>query len=247
MAKYRSVFISDVHLGTISSKARELHEFLEENTCENLYLVGDIVDGWLLKKNYFWPRTHSKVIKKFLSLAKEGTNVYYITGNHDDFLRVFTGFGLSFGSIKVYDEIIHETPDGERYLVVHGDMFDKLIDTGPISKFFGFIGSMLYHLAFNISMLVNFLFKPFKVRRWSLTATVKKLLRIDLLPFLTDYEKRMVEYVKRRECAGIICGHIHNPEIRDIGDVTYMNDGDWVKSKSALVENHDGTFELIYH
>ena len=247
MAKYRSVFISDVHLGTISSKARELHEFLEENTCENLYLVGDIVDGWLLKKNYFWPRTHSKVIKKFLSLAKEGTNVYYITGNHDDFLRGFTGFGLSFGDVKVYDEIIHETPDGDKYLVVHGDTFDKLVKPGPISKFFGFFGSLLYHLAFNISMLVNFLFKPLKVSRWSLTETTKKLLRIDLLPFLTDYEKRMVEYVKRRECRGIVCGHIHKPEIRQIGDITYMNDGDWVKSKSAVVENHDGTFDLIYY
>jgi UDP-2,3-diacylglucosamine pyrophosphatase LpxH len=182
-----------------------------------------------------------------LSLAKEGTNVYYITGNHDDFLRDWSGFGLSFGDIKVYDEVIHETPDGKRYLVIHGDMFDKLVDTGPISKFFGFIGSLLYHLAFNISMLVNFLFRPFKVHRWSLSATVKKLLRIDLLPFLTDYEKRMVEYVKRRECIGIICGHIHRPDIREIGDITYMNDGDWVSSKSAVVENHDGTFELIRH
>ena len=193
MAKYRSVFVSDIHLGTISSKARELEKFLEENTCENLYLVGDVVDGWFLKKNYFWPRTHSKVIKKFLSLAKQGTKVRYITGNHDDFLRGWSGLGLSFGEIKIYDELIYEGIDGKRYLIIHGDIFDNLVKKNFISKFFGFFGSMLYHLAFNISMLVNFLFKPIKALRWSLLSCVKKLLRIDLLPFLTNYEKRMVE------------------------------------------------------
>ena len=247
MAKYKSIFISDVHLGSIPCKAKELDEFLKENTCENLYLVGDIIDGWLLKTNYYWPQTHSDLIRRFLTIARDGTNVYYISGNHDEFLRSLPPYNLTVGNIQITHQMTHHGIDGKDYLVVHGDMFDNLIKASIFKTIFGIIGALLYHISFRISRVINFLLKPFKIKRWSLSESIKRLLKVDLLPLLMDFEKRLATHAKDKGHDGIICGHIHRPIIKEGDGVMYMNDGDWVDSKSALVENYDGTFEIVYH
>jgi len=247
LAKYKSIFVSDVHLGTIPCKAKELDDFLKNNPCENLYLVGDIIDGWLLKANYYWPQTHSDVIRRFLSIARSETNVYYISGNHDDFLRSLPPYNLSFGNIQVLHEMTHHGLDDKSYLVVHGDKFDNLVKASPIKTLLGFIGVLLHHISFRISRFINFLFKPFKIKRWSLTECLKRIFRIDLLPLLMNFEERLANHAKEKGHDGVICGHIHQAKIRDIDGIAYMNDGDWIDSMSALVENYDGSFNIVYY
>ena len=245
MAKYRSIFVSDVHLGTIPCKARQLDHFLKENTCENLYLVGDIVDGWLLRREYFWPQSHTDVVRRILTIARNGAKVYYISGNHDEVLRSFSSYELSFGKIQIVDEAVHETASGKRVMVVHGDIFDNLIATNALAFVLNIIGVLLYKISFNISRLVNFILSPFRKVKWSLTETVKRVLRLDALASLCGFKNRAVKYAKKNDCDAIICGHTHVPGIEVIDDVIYMNDGDWVDSMTAIVEHHDGTFELI--
>lgn len=242
--KHKSIFISDVHLGSRGCQAEALCQFLKANPCENLYLVGDIIDGWRLKKKGYWPQTHTNVIRAFLTAAKEGTNVTYIIGNHDEFLRAFLRFRLSFGKIAVKNRAEHVDINGKRYLVVHGDMFDGMMRSNR--KWIMHLGDAAYNFLFSVNNKLNRVRRWLGLPYWSLSAALKKNTK-RALNFIHDFEEHVAGYCKRKGYDGVICGHIHVAEIREIDGITYMNDGDWVESCTALIEHHDGRWELVEH
>ena len=215
--KYRSIFISDVHLGTNDCKANKLNNFLKNNTCDTLYLVGDIIDAWRIQQNKWrWKQSHTNVVRRVLGHAKRGTRVIYIAGNHDEFLRPMIPYGFSFGLIEIHNQFEHIGADGKHYLVTHGDMFDGITRLAPWIAFLG--DSLSQYLKTKVKRAVDFIF---------------------------HFERNLAGYCKKRGYDGVICGHIHHAEIKDIDGVTYMNDGDWVESCTALVEHWDGRWEII--
>lgn len=242
--KYRSVFISDLHLGSKGCQADAVCEFLKANTCEQLYLVGDIIDGWRLKKKWFWPQAHTNVIRRILTASKRGTDVKYIVGNHDEFLRAFLHFGVSFGQIAIKNRLIHEGKDGKKYLVVHGDMFDGLMHSNR--KWLMFLGDSVYNMLLSANTNLNSIRRRLGMPYWSLSKALKKRTK-RAMNFIHNFEENVAAYCKRKGYDGAICGHIHVAEMRDIDGIRYMNDGDWVESCTALVEHHDGTWELVEH
>jgi UDP-2,3-diacylglucosamine pyrophosphatase LpxH len=240
--QYKSIFISDVHLGTRDCKALELHNFLKHNKCETLYLVGDIIDGWRIQQNkWMWNQTHSNVVQKILKLSKRKTKVIYVAGNHDEFLRPLMPYGIGFGDIEIVNQIEHVGIDGKRYLVIHGDIFDGI---STIAPWLGFIGDKGYDLILNLNNKFNWIRRKMGFGYWSLSAYIKHKVK-SAVDFIFDFEKNLIVYCKKRGFDGIICGHIHHSEIKEIDDIMYMNDGDWVESMTALVENYDGTWEII--
>lgn len=236
---YKSIFISDIHLGTRMSQSNKVLDFLRDNESEKLYLVGDIIDGWALQKNFYWPQEHNDVIQKLLRKARKGTDIIYLPGNHDEFMRSFGS--LAFGNIQLVDDIVHTGIDGKKYLVIHGDQFDLVIRN---MKWLAHFGTWAY----DTLILVNFSVAKFRsffgLPYWSLSAWAKYKVK-KAVNFITDFEDNLAEYAKRRDCDGVICGHIHHPNIRDIGELKYMNCGDFVESCSVLVEHMDGTWEII--
>ena len=240
--KYRSIFISDIHLGSKGCKADALCDFLKHNTCETLYLVGDIIDGWRMKKKWYWPQSHTNVIRRILTAAKRDTKVIYIIGNHDEFLRAFLRFKISFGAIQISNKTVHHGVDGKRYFVCHGDMFDGLMR--PNRKWIMFVGDNLYTLLLRINTDLNRLRRLIGLPYWSLSKALKTRTK-KAMNFINSFEEEVAGYCKRKGYDGAICGHIHVAEIRDINGITYMNDGDWVESCTALVEHHSGGWELI--
>jgi UDP-2,3-diacylglucosamine pyrophosphatase LpxH len=240
--KYRSIFISDVHLGTKECKADYLCEFLKQNDCERLYLVGDIVDAWQLAKKVYWPQSHSNVIRRILTKAKRGTRVYYILGNHDEILRNWLGFGLKFGRIRIMNEQVHETVDGRLLLVTHGDLFDGITVMAP---WLAWLGDSAYQLALWMNNIFNRTRSLIGMDYWSMSKFLKHNVK-RAVSFIFEFEKNLAQMCHKQGYAGVICGHIHTPEMKEINQVLYMNCGDWVESCTALVEHMDGRFELIH-
>jgi UDP-2,3-diacylglucosamine pyrophosphatase LpxH len=239
MLSYRTLWLSDIHLGIKACQAGLLLEFLRHAKSETLYLVGDIFDGWELKKKWYWPESHNDVVHDFLRRAREGTRVIYIPGNHDEMARDY--LGRTFGGIQVINELIHVTADGKRLLVMHGDQFDAVMGSAPwLAK----LGSAAYILTLGINWVFNTLRRALGFPYWSLAAYLKSKVK-GAVKHINDYEHFLAEEARRQGCSGIVCGHIHRAEIRMIEDILYCNDGDWVESCTALVEHHDGRLEII--
>ena len=239
---YRSIFISDIHLGTRDCKAGQLNNFLKHNTCNTLYLVGDIIDAWRIQQNKWrWKQSHTNVVRRVLGHAKRGTRVVYIAGNHDEFLRPMIPYGFSFGSVEIHNQIEHIGADGKRYLVTHGDLFDGITRLAP---WLAFLGDKAYDIILSLNSKFNWIRHRFGFGYFSLSKYLKHRVK-KAVDFMFKFERNLAGYCKKRGYDGVICGHIHHAEIKEIDGVTYMNDGDWVESCTALVEHHDGTWEII--
>ncbi|MDP1642960.1 MAG: UDP-2,3-diacylglucosamine diphosphatase [Phenylobacterium sp.] len=237
--RYRTVFVSDVHLGTRGCQAEMLLDFIRHIECDTLYLVGDIVDGWKMKSGWYWPQAHNDVVQKILRLARRGVNVVYIPGNHDDRIRDFCG--IHFGGVVVARDAIHEGADGRRFLVTHGDEFDGVVQH---AKWLAFLGDYSYRALLSANTLFNRVRRRMGFGYWSLSAYLKTKVK-NALHFIEDFEGAVAEEARRRGVDGVICGHIHKAEMRQIEDILYINDGDWVESCTALVEHMDGRMEIL--
>ena len=241
MKQFRSIFISDVHLGTKGSQAEVLDDFLRNNSSDKLYLVGDIIDGWKLQKRIYWPQEHSNVIRKIIGKARKGTKVYYIPGNHDEVLRKWMDMDLRFGRIKIVQDRVHKGADGKEYYVVHGDAFDGITRLAP---WVAWLGDSAYTVTQDLNRWYNQLRKKLGMGYWSFSKFLKHNVK-KAVDFVFKFEENITSYCSKKGYAGVICGHIHTPTIKDIGNVKYMNCGDWVENTTALVEHHDGSFEII--
>ena len=236
---YRTVFISDVHLGTRGCQAELLLDFIRHMECETLYLVGDIVDGWKLSGGWWWPQSHNDVVQKVLRMARKGAQVIYVPGNHDEFVRDYCGVHL--GGVVVTRDAVHETADGKRYLVLHGDEFDGVTRH---ARWLAFLGDWAYRLVLGLNTVFNKARRRLGFGYWSLSAYLKVKVK-NALQFIENFETAVAEEAHRRGVDGVICGHIHKAEMRDIGGIRYINDGDWVESCTALVEHFDGRLEIL--
>jgi UDP-2,3-diacylglucosamine pyrophosphatase LpxH len=237
--KFRSIFISDVHLGSRACKAEYLLDFLHNTECEHLYLVGDIIDLWAMKKSWHWPPTHNNVIRKILSKARSGTRVTYIPGNHDELFRDFIGH--PFGAIPIERQVIHETADNRRFLVLHGDEFDDMV---RYNRWIARIGSRAYKILMVLNRWVHAVRRRLGLGYWSFADYLKSRVK-NAVNYVERFEHAVALEAHRRGVDGLICGHIHKAAIYRIGDIHYCNDGDWVESCTALVEHHDGRFAII--
>ena len=239
---YKSIFISDVHLGSKGCKADLLCEFLKHNTCENLFLVGDILDGWRMTRSFYWQQSHTNVIRRILTAAKRDSKVVYIVGNHDEFLREALPHVENFGNIELTNVYRYSAVNGKTYIVMHGDAFDTLIRTKL--KFLYNVGDYLYNVLLEVNHYLHLVRRFFGMSDWSLSAYLKYKTK-QALSYLDDFEGLLVDYCEKKDADGIICGHVHHAAIKTIGGIEYMNDGDWVESCTALVEHHDGKWEII--
>ena len=239
--QFRSVFISDVHLGTRGCRSDYLADFLRRTSCEHLYLVGDIIDGWRLRKSWFWDESHDEVIRLILNKAQAGTHVTYIPGNHDEMLRHWLPMGLEVGGVHLRQDAVHTTADGRRLLVMHGDEFDSVV---RYAKFLALLGDWAYTAALTVNRWFNVVRRRFGYPYWSLSAWLKHQVK-KAVQAIDRFETALAGEARRRGMDGVICGHIHHAEMRQIGDVLYLNDGDWVESCTALVEHSDGRLELV--
>lgn len=235
----RTVFISDVHLGTPGCQAEALLDFLRCVECETLYLVGDIVDGWQLMRRWYWPQAHNDVVQKVLRKARKGTRVVLVPGNHDEFARRYLGH--SFGGIEVVEDAVHQTADGRRFWVMHGDLFDGVVQCAP---WLAHIGDSLYTVALRLNRALNSARARLGLPYWSLSRYLKLKVK-RAVSFIGDFEMAVIREAKRRGVDGVVCGHIHHAELRTVDGLTYANDGDWVESLTALVEHGDGRLEVI--
>ncbi len=236
---HRTIFISDTHLGTRGCKAELLADFLRHNNCQTLYLVGDIIDGWRLQRSWYWPQSHNDVVHEILKKARKGTKVVYIPGNHDEALREYAD--LSFGDIDMRMEDVFETADGRRFLVLHGDHFDGVV---KYAKWLAVMGDWAYASAMVLSDGVNVVRRNFGLPYWSLSAYLKHKVK-NAVEYIGNYETALAREARSRKVDGVICGHIHHAEIRPIGDILYCNDGDWVESCTALVEDKEGSLSIV--
>ncbi|MEO6718369.1 MAG: UDP-2,3-diacylglucosamine diphosphatase [Novosphingobium sp.] len=238
--RYRAVWISDIHLGTKGCNATLLVDFLRSFECETLYLVGDIVDGWRLKKGWYWPDAHNEVIRRILKQAHRGTRVVFVAGNHDEMLRDFAG--LTFGGVELVLEAIHVTADGRRLLVTHGDSFDGVV---LYARWLAFLGDTAYGLLLRSNILLNSIRRRMKLPYWSLSAHMKRKVK-NAVEYVCNFEDAVAREANERGLDGVVCGHIHSAEIRQFaGGVTYYNDGDWVESCTALVEEPSGEMRIV--
>jgi len=242
MKKYKTIFISDIHLGTHGCQADRLLHFLKDNTCERLYLVGDIIDGWRLKRRVYWPQSHNDVIRKFLTTAKKGSKVYYIVGNHDEMLRGYLNLGISLGRIRILNQKDFHGINGKRYLVTHGDMFDNLMRKDL--KWIMHVGDVAYNLLIWLNTKLNRVRGWLGLDYWSLSKYLKAKTK-QALNFIEGFEDKLTTYADKRGYDGVICGHIHSAAIKEINGIEYINTGDWVESCTAIVETHDGDLQLV--
>jgi UDP-2,3-diacylglucosamine pyrophosphatase LpxH len=236
---YRSIFISDLHLGTPGCQAEALLIFLRDYTCDNLYLVGDIVDGWQLRRKWYWPQSHNDVVQKLLRKARKGCKVVLVPGNHDAFGRHFLDH--SFGGIEIREEAVHVTADGRKLWVIHGDFFDGVIQC---AKWLAYVGDSLYELTLKLNRHLNQLRAKMGLPYWSLSGYLKLKVK-KAVNFISDFEVAVASEARKLGYQGVVCGHIHHAEIRSIDGIVYCNDGDWVESCSALVEHADGRLEIL--
>ncbi|MCW5773033.1 MAG: UDP-2,3-diacylglucosamine diphosphatase [Rhodospirillaceae bacterium] len=239
-SRYRAIWISDIHLGTRGCKAEFLLDFLRRTESETLYLVGDIVDGWRLKRSWYWPQFHNDVVQKLLRKARKGTRVVYIPGNHDELLRRF--LEINIGQIEVMAEAIHTTADGRKLLVLHGDEFDAVV---RYARWLAFLGDWAYNFALSANHWINVLRRALGLNYWSLSAYLKQRVK-NAVEYISRFEQAVSEAAAKRGVDGVVCGHIHHAEIRQIAGITYCNDGDWVESCTALVEHADGRLEILH-
>ncbi|MEX1109017.1 MAG: UDP-2,3-diacylglucosamine diphosphatase [Dongiaceae bacterium] len=237
--RYRTIFISDIHLGTRGCKAEFLLDFLRMTESDYLYLVGDIIDCWRLRRAWFWCQSHNDVVQKLLRKARKGTKVIYVPGNHDEALRDYVD--MQFGGVLVMAEAIHEMADGRRFLVIHGDQFDGIV---RYAKWLAFLGDRAYNLMLSANHWFNHARQRLGYGYWSLSAYLKQRVK-DAVRYIDDYETAVADEARRRGVDGVICGHIHKAEMRRIDDILYCNDGDWVESCTALVEHFDGRLEIV--
>jgi UDP-2,3-diacylglucosamine pyrophosphatase LpxH len=238
--QYKTIFLSDLHLGSKSAQAELLLDFLKHNHAQKIYLVGDIVDGWQLKKGWYWPQAHNDVVQKILRAARKGSRIIYVPGNHDEFARDYTG--LTFGGIEVANESIHETVNGRKYLIMHGDQFDIVVCN---ARWLALLGDWAYQLAIVANTWFNKIRKIYGVGYWSLSAWAKMKVK-NAVNFIGDFEKTLAAEARRRGFDGVICGHIHHAVIRKIDGIDYVNTGDFVESCTAIVEHEDGRLEILY-
>jgi len=244
-AAYRTIFISDLHLGTRGCRSDFLADFLRRVSCERLYLVGDIIDGWRLRKSWYWDAAHDEVLRLILRHARNGTEVTYIPGNHDEMFRMwlpphFPG-GLDIAGIRLRAEAVHVTADNRRLLVTHGDAFDSVVRYAKVLALFG---DWAYTAALVVNRWFNALRRRLGYPYWSLSAWLKRQVK-EAVKAIDRFESALAGEARRRGLDGVVCGHIHHAEMREVGGVAYLNDGDWVESCTALVEHHDGRLELI--
>ena len=238
--KFRAIWISDVHLGFKGCRAEFVLDFLKSTESEYLYLVGDIIDIWNMRRGVFWPQSHSNVIRTVLGKAKRGTKVVYVPGNHDEALRDYDG--TSFGDVQICNEIIHITADGRRLLVLHGDGFDSVI---KCSKLAAAIGNLSYDWLLEINRFVNWLRHRLGLPYWSLAAYLKHKVK-NAVNYISNFESAVAKEARKHRVDGLVCGHIHRAEMTTIDGVLYCNDGDWVESCTALVEHFDGSLQLLH-
>jgi UDP-2,3-diacylglucosamine pyrophosphatase LpxH len=237
----RTVWVSDVHLGTPGCQAQALLEFLRTTECRTLYLVGDIIDGWQLRRSWYWPQAHNDVVQKILRKARKGTRVVFVPGNHDEFARHFVTH--SFGGVEVVDDCIHVTADGRRLWVTHGDLFDGVIQC---AKWLAYAGDVAYEWTLKVNRWFNRARARMGLPYWSLSKYLKLKVK-RAVSYVSEFEEAVAREARRRGVHGVVCGHIHHAEMRDIDGLLYCNDGDWVESLTALVEHHDGRLEIVDH
>ena len=237
--RFRSVFISDVHLGFKGCQANYLNNFLNTIECEYLYLVGDIVDVWSMKRSVHWPPEHNHIVQKILKIAKNGTNVIYVPGNHDEIFRDFVG--NQFGGLNIQQNAVHTTADGKQLLVMHGDEFDAVVRCSPL---LAGMGNKLYDWLLTANVYVNWCRRKLGFPYWSLAGFLKHKVK-NAVNYISNFESAVVHMAKKHDVDGIVCGHIHHAEMTYIDDVLYLNDGDWVESCTALTEHPDGKLELV--
>ena len=237
--RVRTVWISDLHLGTPGCQAAALLDFLRSVECETLYLVGDIIDGWQLRRNWYWPQSHNDVVQKLLRKARKGTRVIFVPGNHDEFARKYLGH--NFGGVDVVEEHVHVTADGRRLWVTHGDLFDGVIQC---AKWLAHVGDRAYELTLRVNQYVNSLRARLGLPYWSLSRYLKLKVK-RAVSYVGDFERAVAREARERGLQGVVCGHIHHAEMRSIDGILYCNDGDWVESLTALVEHPDGRLQII--
>ncbi len=237
--QYRTLFISDVHLGTRGCQADLLLDFLKHNESEELFLVGDIIDGWRLKQSWHWPQAHNDVVQKLLRKVRKGARVVFVPGNHDEFARDF--LGLEFGGVEVIDHAVHETADGRKMLVIHGDQFDIVVSH---ARWLAHLGDWAYDFAILINSWFNRARRKLGLPYWSFSQWAKLKVK-KAVNFIGDFERALAAEARKRGADGVICGHIHHATIRDIDGMTYVNTGDFVESCTAIAEHFDGRLELI--
>jgi UDP-2,3-diacylglucosamine pyrophosphatase LpxH len=237
---YRTIWISDIHLGTRGCNDRLLIDFLDHVDSETLYLVGDIIDGWRMKKRFYWPERHSAILRRFMKRAKRGTEVIYVPGNHDEMFRQFAG--LNFGGVQIRKKAIHTTADGRRLLVLHGDEFDAVVMG---ARWLAFLGDAAYELLMKLNVLVNWFRRHFDLPYWSLSKHAKHKVK-NAVEFISRFEEAVAHQALLRKVDGVVCGHIHTAEERRFGEIAYYNDGDWVEGCTALVEHFDGHMEILH-
>jgi UDP-2,3-diacylglucosamine pyrophosphatase LpxH len=237
--RFRSLWISDVHLGTPGCQADALLDFLKRTECETLFLVGDIVDGWQLRRSWFWPQSHNDVVQKLLRKARRGTRVIFVPGNHDEFARRYLGH--DFGGIEVVQDWVHRTADGRLLWVTHGDLFDGVVQC---AAWLAHVGDRLYELTLRLNRHLNSLRARLGLPYWSLSGYLKHKVK-RAVAYVGDFEAALAREARRRGVDGVVCGHIHRAELREIDGIVYANDGDWVESLTALAEHVDGRLEII--
>ena len=235
----RTAWVSDLHLGTRTSNASAFLDFLRAHEIETLYIVGDLIDVWQLRRGIYWPQEHNDVIQKILRAARKGTQVIYIPGNHDEFVSRFCGI---YGHITIQKHAVHVTADGRRIFVMHGHELDTVVQN---VRWLAFAGDLGYQFLLSLNPAINFFRRLFGHSYWSLSAYAKKRVK-DAVNCIGEFEKAVVRYAEREGVDAVLCGHVHSPSIRQIGNVSYYNCGDWVETCSALVENHDGSIDLLH-
>jgi UDP-2,3-diacylglucosamine pyrophosphatase LpxH len=236
---YRALFVSDVHLGTKACQAEAFLDFLRVCEASRIYLVGDIVDFWRIKRGVYWPQAHNDVLQKLLRKARKGTDLVFIPGNHDEALRDYCG--QRFGGIAIERNIIHTGVDGRRYLVMHGDEFDVVV---RYAKWLALFGDWSYTLALWANTHFNVLRRVLGMPYWSLSAYLKQRVK-RAVNYIGEFETALAQEARRHGAQGVICGHIHHAAMRQVGDVLYINTGDWVESCTAIAETEEGSFEII--
>jgi UDP-2,3-diacylglucosamine pyrophosphatase LpxH len=239
MRHFRTLFISDVHLGARGCQAELLLDFLRYHDADTIYLVGDIVDGWQLRSGWYWPQAHNDVVQKFLRKARKGARMIYVPGNHDEFLRDY--YGTHFGGIEVAERAFHDGADGKRYLVIHGDHFDLVVTQ---ARWLAHLGDHAYDFALLANRLFNAVRQRFGFGYWSLSQWAKQKVK-NAVNYIGEFERSLNLEAKRNGADGVICGHIHHATIHDKFGIRYINCGDWVESCTAIAEHLDGRFEIV--
>jgi UDP-2,3-diacylglucosamine pyrophosphatase LpxH len=237
--RFRTVWISDVHLGTPGCQAQALLHFLKTVECDTLFLVGDIIDGWQLRRSWYWPQAHNDVVQKLLRKARKGTRVIFVPGNHDEFARKYTGH--NFGGIEVVEDWIHETADGRKIWITHGDYFDAVIQC---AKWLAYAGDYAYEFTLKLNRYVNSLRARLGLPYWSLSKYLKLKVK-RAVSYVNDFEFAVAREARKLGVQAVVCGHIHHAEMREIDGILYCNDGDWVESLTALVEHADGRLDIF--